>query len=242
MTITGKYRLASFLSVLLSFVLSGVLSTVSGILSSDIMVTGSGSSFIRFLPDALNYVGIFFGAAAIGVAVASVFYALVYFGKRTAMKSGLVSVGCSFLYAAVSVIYAALSNNMGAARLIAAALVLLIDIAYFTASLAAAGFVCSMIFKRTCRLEKEFSPVAPAAVTWAAVLFIHVADLTLSSVLPFVLNNTVIATDVYTIVGDYIYYVIVYGLLPFAVTLAAMPIFGKVTGALVEKRVCGSNK
>lgn len=241
-TITAKFKLASLLSVLLSILMSKVFSIIGSILSSDIMITGSSKLWIRILPSILNYLGIFFNVSALAAAVASVFYALYYFGKRTAVRSGIISVICSALSVITSVIYSAIVNDMEAARLIAAVLVLLIDVAYFAAALVIAGFICSLLLAKSKKHEKQLSPIVPAAITWDIVLLIHVVDLTLSSVLPFVMNNIVISSDIHTIIGDYIYYVIVYGILPFSLTLLFMPIYRRVTGALMQKNMISFEK
>lgn len=241
-TITKKFIQASVISVLISVLLSKAVSIAGGVLSSDIMITGSSSAAVKMLPAAANYLSIFFISAAVAFSIASVFYSLTYFGKKTARRVSLISVLIYFAGTALSYAYAAAVNTLSLARLLAAALTLLIDIAYFGATLAAAWLVCSVYLKKIKKKSGSVSFVTPVLSVNAVLLFVRLADLTLSSVLPFVLNNTVIASDVKTIAGDYIYYITAYGILPFVLTLLALMLYKYVTGSLMPKILINKNE
>lgn len=241
-TITKKFMSASAVSVLASVFFSKAISIAGGALSSDIMITDNSSAVVRMLPAAANYLSIFFISAAVAFAVASVLYSLTYFGKKTARRISLISVSIYALGAVGSFIYAAAANSLSIARLLAAALTLLIDTSYFGATLAAAWLVCIVYLRKLSKKGCNVSFTVPVLIVNAALLLIRLADLTFSSVLPFVLNNTVIAADVKTIVGDYIYYIIAYGALTFVLTLLSLILYTRVTGSLVAKIFINKNE
>ncbi len=234
-TITKKFKLSSLISVLSAVLLSNIFSIIGGLLSSDIMISGSGSAAVRFLPSGANYLGIFFSAAAVAFSIASVFYALTYFGRKTARRISLTAILCYFVGVAVSFTYAVISNEMSLARILAVALTLLIDVAYFAATLAAAWIICAVYLNRCTKKGKNITLVAPSVLVGVLMMIIRLADLTFSAVLPFILNNTVIASDIRVMIGDYIYYTAVYGILPIVLTLLSVMIYKKITGALVPK-------
>lgn len=236
-SITKKFKLVSFAAVIVMTALSKLFSIVGGILSSDVMISGSDSAFVRFLPSLLSYGAVFCNAAAVSCAVGGVIYALAYFGKKTALRSSLLFLLCGLLGGAVNMCYALFANSMNIVTTLALALTLAVDIIYLALSLAIAAAATRHRLKNE---KKAYSPVFAATVVAAVTLIIHIADLTFMSVIPFVqakadAGRALLSTDIYAIIGDYIYDIAVYGILPAALTLISIQIYKAVTGELMPK-------
>ena len=87
--ITKKFRLAAILPVGLSALLAKVLAVLRSLGSSDVMITGSDSAFVKMLPSVCGYASVLFGVAAVAFCMTGAIYAMMYFGRRTAVRASL---------------------------------------------------------------------------------------------------------------------------------------------------------
>lgn len=231
--ITKKFRLAAILPVGLSALLAKVLAVLRSLGSSDVMITGSDSAFVKMLPSVCGYASVLFGVAAVAFCMTGAIYAMMYFGRKTAVRASLLSIAASAAASALYYAFNMLYNSYSLAQGIAFALTTLIDIGFVAISAFGALAVTSVL---KAAKKRAFSIGLPIVICSFVYFAARIADLTFSNVVPFLSSVTdITASEKLAVIGDYVYYTGVYLILLGALCFAASALFVGVTGRLKFK-------
>ena len=203
--ITASFRLFSFLTVLLSAVLSKVLHIVYITAASDITVSDT-------LALVAKYSATLFSLFSICAAVSSTVYAHSYFGKKTALNISLISVACLFFGKVGMFVYNLLANELSSAQIISGAISYLTEV-MFDCLIVSLALIISMTFAKKRDLsnkenaEAKYSPLRASFLSLAAYTLLLIADLTVMNVIPFLVKyDNFSAIEIKNIVSDYLYY------------------------------------
>ena len=226
---------------LISALLSKALYIAASLTATDIYYTGAASAFLRAIPYICKYAFIFFDQLFMACAIASVIYSFTYFGRKTAVKAVLLSLGSFAVSEAVGVVFNLIRNAFSAGR-IAASLIALLSEMLFTAAILVSALIGSSVMlkhrltSRRRNRTKLYSHYNAAIIPCAVSLLIVLIDLTFFNVVPFLTEyDNILPKEIVNIVLDYIYYIGIDFILTYALCVLTLFIFVKVTGKLKPK-------
>ncbi len=226
---------------LLSLIAAKALYILASITAADIYYTGSSSFFLRALPYLCKYGYIVLDQLFMGSGIASVIYAVTYFGRKTAIKALLSSVGAYVIAFGFEIVYNLIRNSLSAgqisAALIAVASELLFNIAFYIAALAAALLFLKKSFTSRKRNRlKTYSAYRAALIPMGVSAIARMLDITFFNVIPFVTEYDDIRTDeIMDIIGDYAYTAALHFVLAYFLCVLTLMLYKSLTGPLKPK-------
>lgn len=232
--ITLSFRLTSLISVLVATELSAAFLLLYYWAASDVTVNDAFAYIFRGANELLNLF-------ALTMAIASIVYAHAYFGKKTTVHTLLFSLASLFAGKLTIFLYNMIVNSLSAAQLLAGALTYLVDMLFFALILIVAVILSYVFAKLRIKSQKPdadslYSPSKAAFATVGAYVFILIADLSLTNVIPFFIKYSDPTQDeIKAIISDYLYDIFT---LPVAIlfVLLAMLILTRATGKLKLKQ------
>ena len=181
------------------------------------------------------------GYLAIAFAFSATIYAHAYFGKKTAVTTGLFSTLGLATGKILMFVYNIIFNNVTSAQIVSGALTYFIEI-LFDLLIIIVSLIISFTFARKRvssvrdNAEKLYSPLSTSFFTSIVYVLILIIDLSAMNVIPFLIQSeSIISEDVKNIILDYAYYLAVLPVLMVSSALA-MYLLKKVTGKLKLKQ------
>ncbi len=239
--IRNRFYLGFILIPLISILLAKFLYICASITVSDIFYTGSSSAFLRLLPYLCKHGYLVFDQLFAGASIAAVIYSVTYFGKKTAAKSILTTVGSFLLAFVAELIYNITRNSLSTAQITAASIAMISELLFLVVILIVAAIAGSLFLKysftsRKRNRQKIYSFYRAALIPTGFSTLIRISDITFFNVIPFLREYDDIRPDeIVDIVLDYVYHIGVYFILTYILSIIALKIFKSMTGALKPK-------
>ena len=239
--IKKRFYMGFILIPLISLIGAKLLYIFASITASDIFYTGSSSFFLRFLPYLCKYGYIVLDQLFIGAGIASIIYAVTYFGCKTAVKALLSSVAAYMAAFILELIYNLLRNSLSAGQITAALIAmiseLLFTVAFFVLAIVAASLFLKKSFTSRKRNRlKAYSVYRAALVPIGVSAIIRILDITIFNVIPFLIEYDDIRPDeIVDIVIDYAYSLALNFVLAYLLCIITLRLYKAFTGALKPK-------